>query len=136
MDSATVSRLIGEALRLSPNDPKSNGYGFALATVVVVGVVCVAGIAFFIKQYIRYRDKSEAASEQRWKDENVARIAARESFAAQIDTRFDKLERVTDEAFDALEAQAKADSERFAALDKRVARLEFIEESHSKKGDK
>lgn len=129
MDTATASRFIDEALSLSPNEPNSNGFGFALAVVVAMGVLCIGGIVFFVKQYIRYRDRAEAAAEQRWKDENVARIAARENFAAQIDQRFDKLERVTDEAFNALEVEAKADSERLAALDKRLARLEFIEES-------
>ena len=119
MDTALVRQLISEALTLTPNKPESNGYGFAVAVVVSVAVVCLGVIGALWRA-------SRRDTERNWKSENSARIEARKQLKDDIAERFDRLEKQTEKAFDALNADAKADAKRLAEFGERLARLEAL----------
>lgn len=92
MDSITtdgVKRLIDEALKQSPNNPQSNGYGFALATMAGFCVLLLVVVWFL------YRDQKRE------------RKQARTNAAKQIDDRFDKLEGCVNTGLDDIQKETK-----------------------------
>jgi len=122
MDSITVQRLISEAFKQSPTS--GNGFGFGFAILVCVSAFCLGCAVFFDRRATKYRDKQDAIREQQWKDENAARVAARDKLQNDIAAKFDKLESHTQKAFDGFASESKEDRERSHELDKRISGLE------------
>ena len=104
MDSTTMgiireaaSKYFDEALKQSPNNPQSNGFGLLVATLAGFLVVLLAVIWLLYRDGKRERSASEAD-----------RKKARASAAKQIDERFDKLEKAIDTGLDEIEGQTQA----------------------------
>jgi len=118
MDSVLNSQqFIDEALKQSPTT--GNGFGFGMAIMVGVCVVCL-GVAFIVWKALRSDNR------RNWQAENEARIEARRVFNDNIEKRFDRLEAQTKEAFDGLAADAKEDGKRFEKYGERITRLEAL----------
>lgn len=145
MDSAaisTIQQLFNEALKQSPNNPASNGFGFAMAAVLFMGGICIVGIIAMYRQNTKRQDKQDLATEQQrkealaaskeseatraaeWKEEVAARNIARNTLGDKIDARFDKIESNNNAAFDKLEARLRESEGKYQDVDRRVFLLE------------
>lgn len=117
MDSAAhegIKILINEALKQSPHNPESNGFGFATATIYGFCLLLLGVIWFLYRDQKQERRRLEAASKQ-------ARIDA----AKHIDERFSYIIGRLDNGLNDIET--KADSRIGALQGKHDAlREEFI----------
>lgn len=123
----TVSKLITEALKQSPES--GNGYGFALAAVVTLAALVLAAIGILYIRFERYRAKQDTAAEARYNALEASRSESRERLENKLQAAFDRLEQRTDSGFDKLEDSARASEARINELDKRLVLLEALTKS-------
>ena len=121
----TVQQLIYEALKQSPNNPASNGYGYALAVVLSVGVLCIAGFVYIYRQWNKYRDQQDAIRSEQWREEVAARKEAREKLTSSIDNEFDKLKTKIDNGLDKLDTKLGSVEDKYQDQDKQLILLKY-----------
>ena len=131
--SETIQHLILEALKQNPNSNTSNGYGFALAVILSLGILCIAGIIYFYRAFAKYRDKQDTIREQQWREEVSAREKARETLNGHIDTEFDKLSKKIDDGLCRLDTKHGNVEDKYQEQDKRLVLLEYKIEQLEKK---
>ena len=105
MDTLLLNRLINEALKQSPNNPEANGFGFGFTILVIFCALCVAGLAFSVRSYIRMvreRDRERKAQAEQDRED---RDKARDTAAKQIDGRIDSIEGIVTTEFAAIRKQ-------------------------------
>lgn len=98
LDSLKVEWFINEASKLNPNDPRSNGYGYAVAVLVGVILLLVGNTIWKEKK----RDKQISTLQRE-------REAYRNDFKALVTSRFDELVKASSAANTELRAEFKSD---------------------------
>jgi cbb3-type cytochrome oxidase subunit 3 len=127
MDSTTstitdaAKRYIDEALKQSPNNPQSNGYGFVVATLAGFCILLLAVIWFLYRDGKRERKTADTERKQ-----------ARNAAAIQIDGRFDKIEALVNDGLNEIEGKVDTGvgdlQSKYAAFREEFTRLKTIVE--------
>ena len=133
MDSVSldvVKQLVNEALKQSPSG--GNGWGFGLATVLCLGIVCLAGLVIISRRYERYRDRQDARRASDWKDAEAAREAARQRLFDYFTTEFAELRSDVERFEESFSAKFEDARKQMEATDKEFLRLK-LELEHLKK---
>src|SRR6187200_3472585 len=128
MDSATTStvtdaakRYLDEAVRQSPYDPKSNGFGFVVLTLAGLCILLLAVVWFLYRDQKRERRSATTESKQARKDAGI-----------QIDGRFNKVEGLINTGLDEIENKIDVGlgdlQGKYAALREELTRLKTIVE--------
>ena len=133
MDSVSldvVKQLVNEALKQSPSG--GNGWGFGLATVLCLGIVCLAGLVIISRRYERYRDKQDARRASDWKDAEAAREAARQRLFDYFTTEFGQLRADVEKWQESFDDRFEAARGKIEDVDKELIRLK-LELEHLKK---
>lgn len=101
-----------------PNPPFD--YGYAVAILAGLGTLLLVGFVYVAKLYIAYRNEQDAKRDQQWRDAEATRIEARQRLEANVEKRFDRLERDTEAFFRSVEAEISNLKERDHELDKHI----------------
>lgn len=105
------SHLIDESLKLN----SSNGIGIAVATILLVGALCIFGFVYSIKSYTKYRDAIDLERKQEREEAKIQ--AEKDRIEAKSEAR---QQRERDES--AARERARADQE-----DREQARAKLME---------
>lgn len=123
-------KLIDEALKQSPQG--GNGFGFGMAAILCLGIVCLVGLVIISRRYERYRDKQDARRASDWKDAEAAREAARQRLFDYFTAEFAELRSDVERFQESFDGRFEAQRSKMEATDKELLRLK-LELDHLKK---